>query len=117
MATNYVGKGDSVQYTAGANLTSGQPVLMGDVLGICLTAIASGAVGSVALQGVYTVAKNSAEAWAIGDILFWDAGSSVLTKTASTHKPVGHAFAVAANPSSTGQIKLCPLTKDTDTDT
>lgn len=115
MSKNFVAKGDVVQYTAGADIISGQPVLMGDILGVALKDIANGDSGSVSIDGVWELAKLSTDAFSIGQILFWDAGNSRLTSTAGSNKPVGLAFEAALNPSSTCKIKLVPLTKDTDT--
>lgn len=76
MATNYVQNGDVVQYTAGADKTSGQVVAIGNTLGVCTAAIANGSTGPVALTGVFTVPKVSAAVIAQGESLTWDASAA-----------------------------------------
>jgi predicted RecA/RadA family phage recombinase len=115
MANNYVGKGDVMLHTAAEDLSAGEAVLIGDILGIALVDIASGATGSCAVEGVWSVPKLSTDTFAEGQILYWDDGNSRLTETASTHKRVGICWETAGNPSSTCKIKLQPMGVDTDT--
>jgi predicted RecA/RadA family phage recombinase len=72
MSTNYKQEGEVIQYTAGANITSGQVVAIGNVLGVAKVAIANGASGSVALEGVFTVPKVAGAVIALGETLTWD---------------------------------------------
>jgi predicted RecA/RadA family phage recombinase len=76
MATNYVSEGKVVQYTAGADISSGDVVVMGNTLGVALEDIANGATGSVAIEGVFTVPKVSAAVIAVGESLVYDASAS-----------------------------------------
>ena len=68
--------GEVITITAGANLTSGQVVRVGNLLGVATQAIANGAAGEVALCGVYTVPKVSGAVIAIGETLTWDASAA-----------------------------------------
>lgn len=106
MARNYDQLGKVWDHTAGSNLTSGQPVLMGDVLGVALSDIANGSSGSVAVSGTFTIAKLSTDTPAQGAALYWDAGNSRLTTTASTHKLAGYAAAAAGNGDTTVRVRL-----------
>jgi predicted RecA/RadA family phage recombinase len=72
MTTTYIQDGDTIQYTAGANITAGTVIKMGNTLGVALVDIANGATGSVALKGVFTVPKVTAAVIAQGEILTWD---------------------------------------------
>jgi predicted RecA/RadA family phage recombinase len=106
MAGNYVQRGDVWKHTAGGNITSGSPVLMGDVLGVALVDITSGATGSVAVGGVFTITKLTTDVVAQGAALYWDAGNSRLTTTASTNKLAGYAASPAGNGDTTVQVRL-----------
>lgn len=106
MARNYNQPGNVWTHTAGSNLTSGQPVLMGDVLGVALSAIANGAKGSVAVSGTFTITKLTTDVVAQGAALYWDAGNSRLTTTASTNKLAGYAASPAGNGDTTVQVRL-----------
>lgn len=103
---NYQQKGDIVTLIAPAALASGVGVLVGSIFGITQNAAASGAEVEALRQGVFTHAKNSAEAWTVGDKVYWDNTAKVFTTTVGTNTLVGAAYAVAANPSATGTVLL-----------
>lgn len=84
MATNYVQPGDVIQYTAGADISSGEVVKMGNTLGVALQDIANGATGSVAIRGVFTVPKVTAAVIAQGDSLTWDSSVGKFDDNAAT---------------------------------
>jgi len=106
MTTKFVQPGEVIDYTAGANKTSGQPVLVGTKLGICLADIANGSTGPVAMTGVYTVTKLTADVVTQGAALYWDNGNSRLTTTSAGNTLAGYAFAAAGNGATTVNIKL-----------
>lgn len=103
---NYVCEGDVFEFTAGGTITAGSPVLMGSIVGIAAKGGVSGEVIPVNVCGVFTVTKATGAAWAVGDALYWDAGNSSFTKTASGNTLAGYAYAAAASGAATGQIKL-----------
>lgn len=72
MATNAIQPGNVITYTAGADITAGSVVKIGNILGVALTDIANGASGSVAVRGVFRVPKVSAAVIAQGESLTWD---------------------------------------------
>ena len=78
MANNFQQYGSVVQWTngTGSAVISGQVVRVGNVLGVCLMAIASAAVGPVALRGVFTVPKVSGAVIAQGESLVWDVSAN-----------------------------------------
>lgn len=78
MATNSVVDGDVIQWTAGANTVSGQLVKVGpSLLGVALTDIASGATGSVAIEGVFSgINKVSGAVFSKGEKLLWDVSAA-----------------------------------------
>jgi len=88
MATNYVQEGNTIQYTAGADISSGDVVVIGSngdaIIGVALVDIANGSTGSVAIEGVFTVAKVSAAVIAQGEYVVWDASASAFDDNAAT---------------------------------
>lgn len=106
MTTKFVQPGEVIDYTAGADKTSGQPVLIGTKIGVCLADIANGSTGPVAMSGVYTVTKLSTDVVTQGAALYWDNTNSRLTTTASGNTYAGYAFAAAGNGVTTVNIKL-----------
>ena len=73
-----------------------------------LTAVdaVSGTASSFITHGVVEIAKTSALAISVGDVLYWDAGNSVVNKTTSSQRAVGIAVAAAANPSATVKMRI-----------
>jgi len=60
MATNYVGEGDVIDYTAGGAITKGAIVPLSQCAGVALaSATGSGAIIPLALDGVFTVTKKA----------------------------------------------------------
>ena len=55
-----------IDHVAGSNISNGAVVRIGQILGVALTAIASGATGSVAISGVFRLPKVSAAVIAAG---------------------------------------------------
>lgn len=113
MATNLVQKGGVIDLVAAADLVSGTPVLIGDILGVPLANIANTATGPVAIEGVFTITKVTADTFVQGQILFWDDSAKKLTETVSTNKPVAICMEVAGGTATTCKAKLHPMTKDT----
>lgn len=106
MTSKYVQPGEVMDYVAGANIVSGQVLLIGVRVGVALAAIANGSKGSVAMSGVFTVAKLSTDVVAQGAALYWDNTNSRLTTTASGNTLAGYAFEAAGNGVATVNIKL-----------
>ena len=114
MATNKHSEGEVIEYSnAGAAIASGDVVAMNDIVGIAVTDIAATTgVGSVAIEGAFTVAKTAGTAWNVGDSIDWDASAS------SFHKGVTPAagdvtlcavcIKAAASGDTTGVVKLVP---------
>lgn len=108
MALKYKTSGETIMYTAGADVESGDVVVVGDRVGIALTDIANGATGPVALRGVWTVTALGTDDIAVGKTLYWDAGNSRATLTASTHKKIGTAAAASGSLVTTVDVELHP---------
>ena len=56
--------------------------------------------------GVFNLPKVAALAIAIGDAVYWDNGTHLVTKTAGGNTKIGVAVTVAANPSATVDVRL-----------
>jgi predicted RecA/RadA family phage recombinase len=80
---NYQQKGEVITITAGATYTSGQVIALGNMLGVAAGDIANGAVGEVALKGVFTVPKVAGAVIAQGQTLTWDASAAAFDDNAA----------------------------------
>ena len=73
MAKNKVAEGKTIDYVnAGSAISSGDVVVVGNLLGVALVDIANGETGAVAICGVYELPKASAAVIAQGETINWD---------------------------------------------
>lgn len=86
MSINYVEKGDTLEYSnTGAAISSGDVVVVGQQIGIALTDIAATTgVGTLAMEGVFTVPKVSAAVIAQGESVIWDASAGAFDDNLAT---------------------------------
>jgi len=84
MAKNRVQDGKVIQYTnAGANVSSGDAVVIGILVGIALVDIATGQTGSVAITQVYNFAKADAAVIAQGETVLLDVSAGEVDDNAA----------------------------------
>lgn len=103
---NFVQEGEALTLTAPYAVSSGGGFKVGSIIAIAATDADNAATVVGYTEGVFTVAKTSAQAWTVGALVYWDNSNKVFTTTSSSNTLAGVATAVAANPSSTGQIRL-----------
>ncbi|MBV7529030.1 DUF2190 family protein [Chitinophaga sp. sic0106] len=101
-----VSKGNCIEVVApSGGYSSGQPVLVGALVGISANKYAQNEIAVINLSGAFVVAK-AAEAWNAGDKLYWDATNSVFTKTVGSNTFAGYAYSAALSAAGTGIILL-----------
>jgi len=111
MATNYIQAGEVIDYTAGADISSGDVVAVGNLVGVAITDIANGEVGAVAIEGVFELPKVSAAVIGAGETVNWDASAGEFDDNAATPATgdlTGGCVAVAAagNGDTTVKVKI-----------
>lgn len=102
----YQQPGVSLPLVAPYDRLSGQGALVGALFGVAEVDVLSGATANFLIEGVVTLAKNSAEAWTLGALIYWDDTNKRCTTTSTSNTRIGCAAATAANPSSTGVVRL-----------
>lgn len=103
---NYIQKGRTLSLTAPYNVASGAGFLVGAIFAVaCGDALATEAVEGET-TGVYSLAKTSAQAWTVGQKVYWDNANKRCDTTGTVGQLIGVATAVAANPSATGSVRL-----------
>ena len=104
----FIQHGDCLTVPAPAGGTiSGQLYKVGAIVGVAATTEAAGDPVVLKLDGVFGLTKTSAQAWAVGDLLYMNTTSRSLSNVSATGLVlVGMATEVAANPSSTGACRL-----------
>lgn len=76
MTDKYKQPGVVIDYTAGADISSGDVVKMGNILGVALADIANGETGSVQIEGVFELPKVSGAVITQGESLTWDVSAN-----------------------------------------
>ena len=106
----YVNAGDKITLAApSGGVVSGQGALLGTHLfGVAMETADAGALFTLLVEGHVSIAKTSALAIAVGDIVYWNNGSKTVNKTASGNKAIGVATSDAANPSAMVNVRLMP---------
>ncbi len=104
----FIQHGDCLTVLAPAGgTTSGELYKVGAIVGVAATTELVGAPVVLKLDGVFGLTKTSAQAWAVGDLLYMNTTTRALTNVSATGLVlVGMATEVAANPSATGACRL-----------
>lgn len=98
--------GKTLSLAAPYDRSSGQGALIGSIFGVAEYDVLSGAAGEFVTEGVHELAKTSAQAWTVGQPIAWDNTNKRLDSDLAVGPLVATAVEVAANPSSTGVVKL-----------
>ena len=111
MATvSYVQVGNSIDYTPDAAVSAGDVVIQGDLVGVVKLDIAAGALGALAVSGVFDFPKATSEGSAIaaGAVVYWDVADAVVKEDSESgaNKFVGATMAAATDGDATVRVKL-----------
>ena len=110
MNARFVHDGKSIDYTPDSDIAVGQVVVQGDLIGIAKIEIPTGRTGSLALVGVYDVAKatGTGTAIAVGADVYWDEAEAV-AKTddeSGANKYLGKTILAAGDDDATVRVRL-----------
>jgi len=103
---NYEHEGNSITVPATAEITSGNIVVIGSIVGIAAVDAKIGEDFTLSLKGVYRLPKVAALAIAVGDKVYYDSAAKLVNKTASGNTLLGVATEAAANPSADVAVRL-----------
>lgn len=107
MAQNHVAEGKIMRWTNGgaAAVSSGDVVVVNDLVCVALGDIAIGATGSLAVCEVFTLPKEAPLVINQGDNVYWDETNENIDKT-DTNVPAGKCWKDAASADTTVQVLL-----------
>jgi len=110
MTARFIQNGNSIDYTPGADVSAGDVVVQGDLVGIAKLDIATGELGALAVTGVFDVPKTAGvgEAIAAGVKVYWDVADGV-AKTdaeAGANKYLGKTVLAAGDDDATVRVRL-----------
>lgn len=106
MSTNFVQDGKTIAIAAGADtISSGELVIVGDIVAVALLDIAEGTVGDGLAEGVFSCPKLSTDVIASGNKLYLNEGGTLqLSETDATY--AGIAWSAAGAGASFVNVKL-----------
>jgi predicted RecA/RadA family phage recombinase len=104
--STYVQEGDVIDYTPGSNVSAGDIVVYGELIGQVVADALAGDMVGLRVAGVIEAPKLSTDTPAVGAKVYWDAGNTRLTTTASTHKQAGHSVGAYASGTTTMKVRL-----------
>lgn len=111
MATaRFIHDGHSIDYTPGSDVSAGDVIVQGDLVGIAKLNIVANALGVLAIAGVFDFPKTagSGEAITAGTKVYWDVGDSV-AKTddeSGANKLIGKTVKAAGDNDTTVCVRL-----------
>jgi predicted RecA/RadA family phage recombinase len=107
MAT-FIQNGDSIDYTPGSAVASGDVIVQGGIVGVALTDIAANTLGSLAVRGIFEFAKTtgSTQNMTAGLLVYWDDSSDKVTTVASGNTRLGHVVVAAGTTATTVKVLI-----------
>lgn len=113
MATTYTAEGKVIDWTngTGSAVSSGDLVQVGQYsMGVASVDIANGSTGSVTIYGVHTLAKNTSDALAAGDPVYWDGSASeCINAYVANSYFIGFATEAATASATTCEVAMQPF--------
>lgn len=84
-------EGNSLEYKngSGSTITSGTLIALAARCAVAVADISAGKTGTIELEGVYECPKATGVAFSFGDVLYRDATTGALNKTASGNVKAG----------------------------
>lgn len=111
---NKIKDGKTINYTASADIESGDLVVVGVRVGVAVTDIANGESGVLEMEGVFELPKATG-AISQGALVYWDAdgtpvggasGDGCLTTTSSANTLAGYVVEAAGETAATVKVKI-----------
>lgn len=104
---NFVAKGETIAVvTPAGGYTSGQPVVVGDTVGVSSGKYAEDDTAIINMCGVYELPKVASGAIAVGKKVYLLADGTAITATATSNTFAGYAYEAAADGATTINVLL-----------
>lgn len=106
MSANFVQDGDLLDLAAPYAVNSGAGAKIGLIFGVAMVSLAINQIGTFAVEGVWDLAKTSAETWTVGQKVYWDDTNKLVTTTAGSNIAIGVVTKAAAAGVTVGRVRL-----------
>lgn len=103
---NHIQPGNTLTFPAPAAVISGGVVIAGSIIGVANGDAAEAELVDVDVVGVFELPKVAADDIALGDKVYWTAGTGLATKTAAGSKLLGVATEAAGVDTATVKVRL-----------
>lgn len=103
---NLIQKGKTLSLLAPYAVASGDGMLVGAIFAVATGAALIGAAVEGVTFGVFTLPKTSAQAWTVGQKVYWNDATKKCDTDGTVGQLIGAAAEVAANPTATGSVRL-----------
>ena len=104
----FVHDGSSIDYTPATAVPAGAVIVQGELVGVTRTPIAAGALGSLAVEGVFDIAKATGTGTAIpaGANCYLNVTAGQATTTVTGNKLIGKSIQAAGDADETVRVRL-----------
>lgn len=94
MTATYKQRGDSIDYVPNSDVTAGDVVVLGDLVGVTKLDIKANELGTLALTGVFDFPMESGCTLSEYYDAYWDATNGVVTDITTGNKLLGKALSL-----------------------
>jgi len=110
MAVKFIHEGDAIDYTPPSDVTAGDVVVQGELVGVARLDINANVLGALAVSGVFDFPKATGvgEAIAVGAQVYWDE-ADVVAKTddeTGANKGLGKTVLAAGDDDATVRVRM-----------
>ena len=110
MTARFIQDGKSIDYTPGSNVSAGDVIVQGELVGVAKLDIAAGQLGALAIEGIFEFPKPTGAGTdaAVGTLMYWDVadGNAQETADSGTNKLIGKLVKACSTTDTTCRIKL-----------
>ena len=110
MSAMYIHEGNSIDYTPTVDVTAGEVVVQGELVGVAKLDIPANTPGSLAVVGVFDFPKATGlgSGIAAGADVYWDAAATQATTddATGTNKKIGRVVTAAVDADTTVRVRM-----------
>ncbi len=110
---NLIQEGDVITLTAPYTVVAGDGALVGNVFGVAVDDVTSGAQGVFATEGVFDLLCVTTDTPAQGAKIYWDNSAKKCTSVAAGNTAIGHCMVTKTSGPATVRVHLCMNSGDT----
>ena len=108
MRARFIHDGNAIDHTPSSDVAAGDVVAFEDLVGIAKLDIAAGALGALAVSGVFDVAKDTGGGTSIpmGALVYWNPSAQQASTDSSGSVLLGKAVQAAGEDDATVRVRL-----------